>query len=392
MPGRPPISAGSETERTAGRPPDNDDIGMPPDDAVPLFVDLDGTLVRTDVTTEAAFDLIRSNLGYAVLLAVWVLRGTAFLKRQVAARTTPAVETLPYIETFVDYLRQQRAAGRPLVLTTAADQSVADSVAAHLGLFDRAIGSDGVTDLGGKNKLNRIREMVGDGAFDYAGDDLADLWIFSKAREAIVVNPAAPVRAFAARAANVTRVFEPEARHFSDFFQAMRPARWPMNLLVLLPLAFSGQVFDTSSWIAALLGLLSFCLAASASYVFDDLLHLPARRTLPAAERGPIAGSRIALQRAGWALPVLWGVAFVVALALSAAFAATLAAFIVLCVLAAQDRWRLPRLPVAMALSALRAVGGALLVAAPVLGWSLAVGLAAGAAVELSRRAKSGFI
>ena len=392
MPGRPLISAGPETERTAGRPPDNDTIGAPPGDAVPLFVDLDGTLVRTDVSTEAAFDLLRRNLGYAILLSFWVLQGTAHLKRQVAARTTPAVENLPYIQAFIDYLRQQRAAGRPLVLTTAADQSVADRVAAHLGLFDAAVGSDGVTDLGGKNKLKRIREMVGDGAFDYAGDDLADLWIFSKAREAIVVNPAAPVRAFAKRGSNVSRVFEPEARHWGDFFSAMRPARWPMNLLVLLPLAFTWQAADVSSWFAPLLGLLSFCLAASASYMFDELLHLPVRRTLPFAQQSPIARGAIALQRAGWALPIFWGMAFVVALSLSAAFAATVAAFVALSVLAAQDWWRLPRLPVAMMLSALRAIGGALLVATPILGWALAVGLAAGAAVEIGRRVKNGFV
>lgn len=392
MPGRPPISAGPETERTAGQPPDSDTIGAPPGGAVPLFVDLDGTLVRTDVSTEAAFDLIRRNFGYAILLAFWVLRGTAYLKRQVAARTTPAVETLPYIDAFIDYLRQQQSAGRTLVLATAADQSVADRVAAHLGLFDAAIGSDGVTDLGGKNKLKRIREMVGDGAFDYAGDDLADLWIFSKAREAIVVNPAAPVRAFATRSANVTRVFEPEARHFSDFLRAMRPARWPMNLLVLLPLAVDGHAADVVPWLAALLGMLSFCLAASASYMFDELLHLPARRNLPAAEQGPIARGTIALQRVGWALPVLWGVAFVVALSLSSAFAAILAAFVALSVLAAQDWWPPPRLPVAMALSSLRVVGGALLLAAPILSWALAVGLAAGAVVDLGRRVKNGFV
>jgi hypothetical protein len=358
---------------------------------VPLFVDLDGTLVRTDVSVESAFALVRRNLGYALALPVWLLRGRAYLKRRVAERVDLDPGILPYIESFVGYLKQEHAAGRRLILTTAADGSHARQVAAHLGIFEDAFGSDGRVDLEGKRKLAKIRAIVGDGPFDYAGDDLADLRIFPQARRAIAVDPVPPVRRFAKGMTNLERLFDAEARTVNDILHAFRPGRWAVNLLVLLPLAVPDYALARVP-LDALLALLCFCMAASAVYVFDDLLHLSVRRRLPPAERGAIPAGKVAIQRAGQAILVLWILAFGLATWLPGAFTLVLAVYVAAAVLAAQDWFKAPRLAIAAALAALRvAAGAALLSQAPPL-WMLALAGAAGAAVEALRGSKTGYI
>ncbi len=360
-------------------------------DDVPLFVDLDGTLVRSDTSTESAFGLVRRNVGYVFLLPLWLLRGRAHLKDQVARRIPLDVEHLPYREGFIGFLEQERATGRRLVLATAANQRHARQVADHLGIFESVTASDETVNLEGRQKLARMKALAGGGPFDYAADDLADMVIFPHARRAIVVAPPPPLRKAAERMANIERIFEPEARIAANVLRAMRPTRWPMSLLILLPQLWPGGE-GGGGWFEAGLGVIAFSLVASAGYLFDDLLHLSQRRRLPPGERGVVASGGVALQRAGMAILVFWLAAFGLALRLPGFFSLAIAGYIVLSVLAVQDWFKLPRLLTAMVLGAGRIAAGATLVTLPVPPTLWLVGLAAGAAGELLRRSKIGFI
>lgn len=85
---------------------------------VPLAVDLDGTLIATDLLWESIFVLLKRNPLYLLLLPVWLVSGKANLKQQIASRISFDVSLLPYRQDFLDYLRHQHASGRRLVLAT----------------------------------------------------------------------------------------------------------------------------------------------------------------------------------------------------------------------------------------------------------------------------------
>lgn len=353
-----------------------------PVDTVPLFVDLDGTLVATDTTVEACFRLIRRNAGYAVRLPLWLLRGRAHLKRCVSRRMPLPADQLPYREDVLAFLRTEHAAGRRTILATAADEDYARAVADHLGCFDAAVGSDGVTDLAGGHKLDRIRSMSGGGAFDYAGDDIADIVIFRHARKSIIAHPVPALRLAARRLVNVERVFDAEPRRVIDVLDAFRLRRWPLNLLILLPFALSGGPAGLG-WVEALLAVLSFCLGASAIHLYNDLLNIEKHRRLPPDSRGPIATGRVAIQRAGEAIPILAVPAFALAAWVSGPFLLALAAAFVLAVLAAQDWLAIPPAALSLVLNLLRAIAGIVLLpvppSLPILIGSAVVALAVGA-------------
>ena len=185
-----------------------------PPNLIPLCVDLDGTLIKTDLLWESLARLLRRNPFQLLLVLFWWTRGRAFLKRQLVRRVTIDPAALPYHEPFLAFLREQKATGRKLVLVTASDRDMALPVANHVELFDEVLGSDGKTNLRGANKLKVLIEKFGKRGFDYAGNSSADLAVWRGAREAIVVNASAAVLK---RAAECTRLGPTFMQDYSPF-------------------------------------------------------------------------------------------------------------------------------------------------------------------------------
>ncbi len=181
----------------------------------PLVVDLDGTLIKTDLLWESLAQLLRRNPLMLFAILFWWMRGRAFLKQQLARRVTIDPVTLPYHEPFLAFLREQKKAGRKLILATASDRDMALPVANHIGLFDEVLGSDGKTNLRGANKLKLLTEKFGERGFDYAGNSAPDLAVWRGAREAIVVNAGAALLKRAAECAPLGPTFTQDYSPFA---------------------------------------------------------------------------------------------------------------------------------------------------------------------------------
>ncbi|MGD1089420.1 MAG: hypothetical protein ABR955_11950, partial [Verrucomicrobiota bacterium] len=180
----------------------------PQKNPVPLCVDLDGTLIKTDMLWESLARFLRKNPIAIFAGLFWWTRGRAFLKQQLARRIKIDPATLPYNEAFLNFLREQKNSGRKLILATASDIKMALPVANYTGLFDEVVASDGKTNLRGANKLKTLTDKFGERGFDYAGNSAADLAVWRGAREAIVVNASREILKQAAGCAKIAATFE----------------------------------------------------------------------------------------------------------------------------------------------------------------------------------------
>ncbi len=178
-----------------------------PDLRVPLCVDLDGTLIRTDVTWQSFLLLLRRRPLSALVVPVWLLRGRANLKTQLVRRVQVDPAGLPYNQEFLQFLREEKRRGRTLFLVTAADVRMATLVADHVGLFAEVLASDGQTNLRGRAKGARLAERFGERQFDYAGNSRVDLPVWRRARQAIVVNASRGLAEKAGQVTTLGRVF-----------------------------------------------------------------------------------------------------------------------------------------------------------------------------------------
>ena len=151
--------------------------GSPHTPDLPLCVDLDGTLLRSDLFLESIAGLLNRNLLWLFLLPLWLLRGKAWMKAKITDKVDLDVETLPYHTQLLDFLVEEKERGRYLVLITATNQKYADQVAQFLGLFSEVIASDKTNNNAGAQKHDGLVNRYSLKGFDYAGNSRADLCV-----------------------------------------------------------------------------------------------------------------------------------------------------------------------------------------------------------------------
>lgn len=295
----------------------------------PLYVDLDGTLIRTDLLHESLLALCKRDPAALLKLPQWLREGRAPLKRHIAERVDIDAATLPYSESFLRYLRQQKNDGRRLVLATASDEKFARQVAAHVGLFEATIASDGQVNLSGARKAEAIHAHAGGQAFEYAGNSHKDVPIWKQASGAILVNPERGVERAVDGQVRVVDTFRDGGFSMRRLIDALRPHQWAKNMLLFVPLLMSHRFGDLQTWLNVLHGFVAFCLCASSVYVLNDLFDLPADRDHPRKRQRPFAAGDVAVSHGLVAVVVLVAASMALGAALSLAFLGVLLAYLV---------------------------------------------------------------
>lgn len=341
---------------------------------VVIAVDLDGTLTPADTLHEAAIQLCRDRPWKVLALPLWLLEGKAALKSRLASQVTLDAALLPYDERLIDWLRSQRSAGRRLVLCTASDQKVAQAVAAHLGLFDEVIASDGATNVAGSRKREALEARFGPGGFDYAGNAASDLDVWAGARRAIVVNAEASVARRAAQVATVESVYPPRSASPSRWARMLRLHQWLKNLLLFVPALAAHQIADLQTVWTLALAFLAFSLSASAVYIANDLLDLSSDRMHPRKRHRPFAAATVPIPQGLAVLAACLLGSLALASAAGVAFTGWLLLYLVLtsAYTLVLKRYVLVDALTLAALYTLRVIAGAAAVAVPLSFWLLA--------------------
>lgn len=283
---------------------------------LPICIDLDGTLLRSDILYESLVVLLARNPLYIFFFPIWLLGGKAAFKRKIAERANLAVGTLPYNERLLMHLRETLQ--RPRVLCTASDEQQARQIAVHLGLFEIVMASDGVVNLAGKRKADALVKKFGERGFSYAGNSVLDIAVWRHAADAYVIGS----QALATKASEVTKI----RAHWSDtqhslrelagwrvWLKAMRIYQWAKNILVFVPLFAAHRMLEPLALTQTVVAFFSFSLCASGVYLLNDLLDLNADRQHPRKKSRPFAAGDLPIVQGGFAALLLTLVGFVLA-------------------------------------------------------------------------------
>jgi 4-hydroxybenzoate polyprenyltransferase/phosphoserine phosphatase len=277
---------------------------------IPLVVDLDGTLLRSDLLVESALGFARLHLTQTYRLPGWLLQGKARLKAKLAHATMVDVASLPYNEEVLRFLRTAQDAGQPLILATATHRHLAEQVANHLGCFDRVLATEDTVNLAGPAKRDALVREFGVGGFDYVGDSAADLAVWASARRGWTVNASAAVeRAARALPGHAGAIPTPRSKP-ADWLRALRLHQWLKNLLVFVPLLGAHQLGNLPLLVQSAVAFLAFGLCASSVYLLNDLLDLPDDRRHARKRHRPFAAGRIPIAAGVVAKPLLLVAAF----------------------------------------------------------------------------------
>lgn len=294
-----------------------------------LVIDLDGTLLHSDMLLESFWSSYSRDWRSPFLSVVALTGGRASLKRHLATASFIEVSTLPYDLQIIAYAEMWRKSGGRTALVTACDSNLAAAIAEHLGIFDEVHGSDGTLNLKGERKGQFLEERFGSKGFAYMGDAKADLPVWKRAAKAITVNAPTALRKEAERICESVEHLDTTARSVKPFVKALRPHQWLKNSLVFFPMLTAHQL-DGATFLLSLLAFISFSLIASSVYVLNDLLDLAADRSHPRKKNRPFASGSIPIVYGTWmaAVLLLLGAAF--AVSISVDFLLTMATYYLL--------------------------------------------------------------
>jgi 4-hydroxybenzoate polyprenyltransferase/phosphoserine phosphatase len=342
-----------------------------------LVVDLDGTLIKTDLLMETASRfLIKQPFRFFKLL-VWLAEGKSALKSHLAVTNRIDVTSLPYNQELLTWLRDEKAHGRRIVLATASHRILADQVAAHLDLFDEVLATDGTTNLKSSAKRDALVSRYGERGFDYVGNDWPDVEVWQSAAKAHVVSNSSSLIEKARSQGNLGVLMGDGKPPLAvALFKAMRPHQWMKNLLVFIPLLAAHQYMNALSVMQALLAFVVFGLTASSVYLLNDLVDVADDRHHARKRHRPLASGNLSLLHGWVAWPALLILAIVLAWPvgdLPWRFMVSMAVYLVLTV---AYSFRLKQAPIVDVLAlamlyTLRIIAGATAIAVPLSFWLL---------------------
>ena len=294
----------------------------------PLVLDLDGTLLRTDLLLECALQFVRTRPLRVFLLLWWALHGIAYLKQQLAERAELAIDLLPVNEALAAYAQTAADNGREVIIATAANQLLAQHVCDRFDFAREALASTAELNLKGKRKAEALAARYPDG-FVYAGDAAADLHVWRAARFAIFAGDDAGVFKRVKALVPVEAHFQRERAGLTGWMKALRVHQWAKNGLIFLPMMLAGVLLDLNAWLACTLGFVAMGVTASATYLLNDLMDLQEDRRHWSKRNRALASGTIGIPAATLASIFLLGAGF--GLAMLAGGLPTLALVLLYC-------------------------------------------------------------
>ncbi len=268
---------------------------------LPLVVDLDGTLLKTDLLVESFLHLLAKKPSSALRALLTLKGGKAAFKARLADEAILEMHLMPVNPALAQIIAERRAQGGEVVLASASDERYVRALADHLGWFDRILGSAGGVNLSGRNKATKLVEIYGERGFDYAGNDAVDMHIWEQASTAYLAGGDAALARRLRRSHSDVKVLPHDGGGARAYLRAMRPHQWLKNILVFAP-AVAGHTL-IGNLPALLVAFMAFNMCASSVYITNDLLDLSSDRAHPRKSRRPFA-SGAASAKLGTALAV----------------------------------------------------------------------------------------
>jgi len=154
-----------------------------------LFVDLDGTLIKEDLSN-VAFSHSLKNFPFKTLfyLLVFLFKGKPYLKNKISKNFTVPFNNLTFNKAAFDFIKDVKNRHRAVYLISGSHQTLVDQIAKYLNIFFESFGTRDNFNMVGSNKIKFIKENLNIHDFDYFGNSHKDLPIWEYTKRAIHTN------------------------------------------------------------------------------------------------------------------------------------------------------------------------------------------------------------
>lgn len=294
----------------------------------PLVVDLDGTLIKSDMLVESFLHLSAKAPVRALKAVGKLAEGKAALKARLADEAVLDVATMPVNAAVSAVIEERRSQGGKIILASAADLRYVKQLAEHLGWFDDVLGTQDGHNLSGRAKAASLVETYGEGGFDYIGNSTVDLHVWKSAHTAYLAGGSTSLAQKLRKQHSNVVVLDHDSGGLRPYLQAMRPHQWLKNILVFVPSAAGHTMLHDI--VPLLIAFFSFSLCASSVYITNDLLDLAGDRDHPRKRFRPFASGAASATIGIFLAMGLFLFAFIMAIALPIRFLEALGGYYLL--------------------------------------------------------------
>ena len=268
-------------------------------DINPLVIDVDGTLIKNDLTHDLlALSFKKSPLKILSLFFLGMY-DKAKLKDSLVDFVGHNVDVadLPYNEKVIEYGRAHKKAGGEVILCSGSHETIIERIGSHFDWIDESFGTSPSRNLTANNKADFLNEKYPSG-FNYIGNSSQDFPVWEAADKAYAISP--PKKAIKIKSATgrAVEILEKKESKFIPVMQSLRIHQWAKNgLMWIVPLLTLDRLTHMDI-VHLILGFIAFGLLASASYVLNDLLDVSEDRQHRSKHKRPLASGRLSVPTA----------------------------------------------------------------------------------------------
>ena len=262
-----------------------------------LVINLDGTLVKSDMLYETFWSAFEKNLFIPLISICKLFFGKSHIKNFLANNANFDVETLPYNKIVIDYIQRHKSQGGKVALVSSSAELVALKISKHINLFDEVYASSKQIKLNGINKALFLNQRYGIRKYDYLGNSLEDIQIWKYSNKAITIDASRYLekKCYEINQKCFHLKSENRVNDIKAFFIAIRPYQWLKNILIFLPIIAAHNI-NNIVILDAILAFISFSFTASSVYLINDLLDLKSDRNHPHKNKRPFASGDLPMQ------------------------------------------------------------------------------------------------
>lgn len=264
---------------------------------LPLCVDLDGTLIKTDSLHESILQLLRQKPLYCVIGISWAIKSKAYFKAKVTEHVKLSPKSLPYNEEIIEYIKSQPD-DREILLVTGANSELAESIANHLSIFDEVLASNSEVNLTGRNKSQFLVDRFGEKGFEYFGNEEIDMSVWSSAGKVSVVSEDTSFLQKVRDTFTIEKEFQLPSPSISDYFKAIHISQWLISSLVFLAFFMEYHLTKSNAITQLILCFISLCFISSLTHMLSDLLTLGEHRLANNKPINPFASGLLSIKQA----------------------------------------------------------------------------------------------
>lgn len=154
-----------------------------------IVIDLDGTLIKEDITILSLKLLIKKNLLNTFRVLLWATQGKSFLKFRLSQQINIDVKKLTYNQKVINFIKKNKKNNK-IVLSTGSYISYAKKINQHIKLFDEVLGTSKNFNNIGTNKASRLqKKFKTEQIYTYIGNSRTDIPIWNISKNSLSVNP-----------------------------------------------------------------------------------------------------------------------------------------------------------------------------------------------------------